>query len=283
MRLPAWIHFGPNKSALARKHTMEAQGRLQAEHGDIKIWSYDELQSVHNEWPTGSILPENPRFWPEDVQVDPGKWAQWLPFREGWGQGLRMTSGGTMEKIFISPQGKICWKLGDFQKAGGTALTVAHDWIPNEWPEWLPSHWGIARVTQRTRKVPIYVRPSCDRWHWHKEDVEKFISADPSLAESGQFPPPKRRKAGEGHTDSEIEELAVGSEPSDPNKGGFELRSCSAGAAWVAIPENLELLDLQLFRPAMESAGWVCASRGTRCDAFASGSSSTSDVTLHGF
>ena len=33
-----------------------------AEHGDIKIWTYDEVHSLLG----GSILPEKPAFWPQD-------------------------------------------------------------------------------------------------------------------------------------------------------------------------------------------------------------------------
>merc|ERR1719287_458731 len=103
---------------------MEAQGKLLEDHGDVKIWTYAEAQSLISEIPTGSCLPEKPSFWPVDVDVDPGRWMLWLPVKEGWGQGLRTTPSGKVEKKFISPEGKKCNAKEDVEKACGRTLSV---------------------------------------------------------------------------------------------------------------------------------------------------------------
>eukprot|EP00971_Amphidinium_carterae_P273931 5436774-Amphidinium_carterae.1 len=45
-----------------------------------------------------------PSHWPEDTQVDPGKWTFWLP--EGWWQAIKTTCTGKTLKCYMTPEGK---------------------------------------------------------------------------------------------------------------------------------------------------------------------------------
>merc|ERR1712014_226747 len=71
----------------------------------VKIWSHDDLLQAKGPSRSGAAdLPEKPSHWPPHVDVDPGRWVDWLP--PDWGQGTKLTESGNPLKTFVSPEGK---------------------------------------------------------------------------------------------------------------------------------------------------------------------------------
>ena len=109
------------------------------------------------------------------------------------------------------------------------------------------------------------------------------MTLDPSA------PSPSKRQrsdtvlASDTGTDSEVEafEPAVGR--TEIAGDGFRIHPCRSDATWLVIPKDVEIVDLQLFRTAMEGAGWkwISTSRGGGCEHYKVRSCNAASIRLY--
>jgi len=172
--------------------------------GDLfgKIYTYEELLMVerkkNREKPSYARDMVRPEHWPVDTEVDPGRWALWLP--EGWGQGVKQTCNGKPLQCYVSPPHPITGvvkrffhkpKVADYcQKEGLPGLKeeaadpepkekkviTVHDKIP-AWPDWhLPRNWRLAFKQLPTGPHKIYIPPDQDTgFLYHRSCVEEYL------------------------------------------------------------------------------------------------------------
>mmetsp|Transcript_21131 Transcript_21131/g.48509 ORF Transcript_21131/g.48509 Transcript_21131/m.48509 type:complete len:391 (+) Transcript_21131:67-1239(+) len=143
-----------------------------------RLYTYEECVAAHRGADkSGADLQELPDHWKhlDATVVDPGKWVFWLP--EGWGQGIRTTSGGKSLKCFISPEGKRYFHKKDIEKHLGYALATKEPLkmddephlrdINKAVPVWpkdfdLPQDWRLAYRRLPSTLHKIYVPPGQD-------------------------------------------------------------------------------------------------------------------------
>jgi len=167
-----------------------------------KIYCFEEIcqlrpgtKGANTEKPS-----EIPNHWPPGVIIDPGKWIGWLP--EGWGQGIKTTSGGKPLKCYITPEGKMFYHKTEIEKSLGEKLANPQELaaaaksadplclkinIPS-WPEggWLPKDWRIAfrRLPKNLHKV--YIPPNQSHgFLYHRSDVLDFMIGKKSVSPFG--------------------------------------------------------------------------------------------------
>lgn len=200
--------------------TQEMPGASGDIEGDLfgKLYTYDELLTVERprkapskpDWARDLTVPDH---WPKDgTTVDPGNWVFWLP--EGWGQGIKPTSGGKTLKCFVSPPPmkrlfhkpdiiKYCQKMGwpglkeeEAKEAAEKQIKTVHDSIPT-WPEWdLPKDWRIGFKQLPSGPHKIYIPPGQDEgFLYHKTCVQTYLSVGKAVTLFAESKPMAQRSA----------------------------------------------------------------------------------------
>jgi len=213
-----------------------------------RIWTHAEvMQRVELRMEREAEKPETaPAHWPSGVRLDSARWVYWLP--QGWGQGIKVTSGGKDLKCYVDPEGKLFYHKVDIEKALGEPLAKRDpleetreepadnlDAAPQRWPDRLPADWRLSM-----RRLPggtchkVYIAPAAetreDFFFWHMKDVEAYLAGSkakgtplhgfknpkyesvPQKKQQGSeqpaTPPAKRRRQGAAESGSAVEALA---------------------------------------------------------------------------
>lgn len=126
--------------------------------------------------------------WPEGVVPEEGKWVFWLP--DGWGQGVKTTSGGRPLKVYVSPSGKVFYHKVDVQNTFEQKLPekdskpyshvndVDLATFRPSWPkkDWLPKDWFICYKKLPNRLCKCFVSPDQSGYAYHKFSVLDYLS-----------------------------------------------------------------------------------------------------------
>lgn len=126
--------------------------------------------------------------WPEGVVPEEGKWVFWLP--DGWGQGVKTTSGGRPLKVYVSPSGKVFYHKVDVQNTFEQKLPekdskpyshvndVDLATFRPSWPkkDWLPKDWFICYKKLPNRLCKCFVSPDWSGYAYHKFSVLDYLS-----------------------------------------------------------------------------------------------------------
>jgi len=190
-RVGSSVHV-PQGFGAKPKMADEDEGRLFG-----RLYTYKELMNVEKPQKERPKPGERPAHWPSDTEPDTAKWAFWLP--EGWGQGIKPTSGGKTLKCYISPTGKRLFHKKDIEKELGRMLPTKEPPAPKDdgeappvksldeaiplWPEkddWLPKDWRVGYRRLPSRLHRIYVPPNQEEgFFYHRAEAEKFIAGEP--------------------------------------------------------------------------------------------------------
>lgn len=248
---------------------MEKRKPGEVEFHTERVYLYSDLEKALTHLRSGSDLDATPAHWPPSLIVDDGPWQPWLP--PDWGQGWALQSK-VKKRVYISPSGKRCEAKTEVEKVIGHELADAtsdlwpFDW-GIEWPDWLPQDWGISRKVLSTtqKKTKIWIHPSFQRFFWQRADAEKSIASGlPNKVVNLELGPGALRDAKEeplsGNTDSEVDALA--SDDEAERCGGFRIRPFRR--SWLVLPEDVQLITLDLFNDRIESVGWKCTQRTSR-------------------